>query len=239
MIFIKTHKDFNFDIIPIYKENYNDFSIICREKLQDNYPINVIYDNDNFFNKWSNLYGELTYHYYVYKHINEYGNIIGLLQYKRFTNEYVLNNYKEILNKYDIILPNKMSFKKIYGPNSNIINQYNLCHIYGLLEDIMNLIYEYIPSYKSIDLCNIDYIIPHNIFIMKKQDYIDYCRFIFWCYKIFNLIYHIYDKVNDKEYLRILSFLNERISTIFFIKHFINNDKKIFYYEQDWNFQIE
>ena len=229
MIFIKTHKDFDFYNIPIYKENYNDFSIICREKLQNNYPINVIYDNNNYLNKWSNLYGDITYSYYIYKYINEYDNIIGLLQYKRYSNKYILNNYKEILKEYDVILPNKIYI-------CNLIGQYDAYHITGLLTNIINLICKYRKLYKNIDFKHIDFIIPHNIFIMKKQDYIEYCKFMFWCYEIFNIKYNIYNKVNDTEYYRILSFLGERLSTIFYIKYFINdNNKKIFYYEQPWN----
>ena len=227
MIFIKTHKDFNFDDIPIHKENYNNFSIICREKLTNNYPINIIYDSDNFLNKWSNLYGDLTYHYYIYKHLNKYNNIIGFIQYRRYTNEYILNNYKEILNYYDVILPEKHT-----SENFNLITNYEAFHINGLLEGIIELIYKYQPSYKNIDLYNIDYLIPHNIFIMKKLDYIKYCKFIFWCCEMINLKYKIYDKINDVRYQRIFSFLGERLSTIFYIKHFINNDKKIFDYEQ-------
>jgi hypothetical protein len=224
MIFIKTHTDFAFNEIPIHKENYNDYSIICREKLNDNYPINIIYDNNNFLNKWTNLYGDMTYHYYVYKHINEYDNIIGLIQYRRFTNEHILNNYKDILKEYDIILPCKLNY--------NLISHYNLCHIPYLLEYIIDLIHKYKKSYRNIDLYNIDYTIPHNIFIMNKEDYVEYCKFMFWCYEIFNIKYNIYNKINDNIYYRILSFLGERLSTIFYIKHFISNNRKIYYYNE-------
>ena len=131
MIFIKTHKDFDFYNIPIHKENYNDFSIICREILHDNYPINIIYDNDNILNKYSNLYGDLTYHYYVYKHLNKYDDIIGFIQYKRYPDEHILNNYKDILKEYDVMLPYKYEGALIY--------EYNEYHIPGLLMNILNL----------------------------------------------------------------------------------------------------
>lgn len=220
MIFIATHKDFIFNDIPIHKENYNEYSIICREKLNNDYPINVIYDNDNFLNKWSNLYGDMTYRYYVYKHINEYDNIIGFIQYKRYFSEHVLNNYKDILKEYDVILYDKWYIE-------NLITNFNIWHNQGqLLKNVIDLIYKYKTSSKSFDLYNIDYIIPHNMFIMKKYDYIKYCKFMFWCYELINIKYNIIHKYNF-EYFRFFSFLGERLSTIFYTIYF--KDKKCYY----------
>ena len=217
MIFICSHKDFDFDI-PIHKENYNEYSIICREKLNNDYPINIIYDNDNFLNKWSDLYGDMTYHYYVYKHINEFDDIIGFIQYKRYFLQYILNNYKDILKKYDVIL-----YAKWDCEGQNLINNFNAYHGQGkLLKNIIDLIYQYKPSYRSYDLYNIDYIIPHNMYIMKKQDYIEFCKFMFWCYELINIKYEIYKQYDNIDYLRIFSFLGERLSTIFYAKHFKN-----------------
>lgn len=219
MIFICTHKDFNFDI-PIHKEHYNEYSIICREKLNNKYPINIIYDNDNFLNKWSDLYGDMTYHYYVYKHINEFDDIIGFIQYKRQFSEDILNNYKKYIKKYDIILYTKLSLGE-----DNLIKQFDGSHRQGkLLKNIIDLIYQYRSSYKLFDLYNIDYIIPHNMYIMKKQDYIEFCKFMFWCYELINVKYKIYKQYDNIDYLRIFSFLGERLSTIFYTKHFKNKN---------------
>lgn len=213
MIFIKTHKDFNIKEIPINKENYNEFSIISRETLSNDYPVNVIYDNDNFLNKWSNLYGDMTYHYYVYKHIDEYDDIIGFIQYRRYFDRYVLNNYKKILNDHDVILPGSINF-------DDIIYQYDMNHPPGFLKNIIDLIHEYKPSYEI----NLKCIIPHNMFIMKKKDYIEYCKFMFWCFEILNIKYNMYKTYNDDiNYLRIFSFIGERISTFFYLNHFDHN----------------
>lgn len=224
MIFINTHKDFDFNI-HIYKENYNEYSIICREKLNNDYPINIIYDNDNILNKYSNLYGDMTYHYYVYKHINEFDNndIIGFIQYQKHFSEDILNNYKEYIKKYDVILYIKWDLE-----GENLISNFNIYHGQGkLLKNIIDLIYQYKPSYRSFDLYNINYIIPHNMYIMKKQDYIEFCKFMFWCYELINIKYNIYKQCDNIDYLRLFSFLGERLSTIFYTKHFKN--KKILY----------
>jgi len=213
MIFIKTHKDFDLSKLNINKNQYDEFRIICRNELKDNYDIQVIHDKNNFLNQWENLYGELTYHYYVYTHLNEFDDIIGFIQYKRTFNENVLINYKELLEQYDVILPSPLK-------NFNIIEQFNNCHVSGLLEQMIDIIHEYYPEYHKANLYSISTLFPHNIFIMKKQDYIEYCKFMFWCYDMLNAKYNIYKELNNKKYFRILSFLGERISTYFYLIHF-------------------
>jgi hypothetical protein len=213
MIFIKAHEDFDLSNLNINKSQYDEFRIICRNKLNDKYDIKVICDDNNYINKWSNLYGDLTYHYYVYTHINEFDDIIGFIQYKRTFNENILTNYKTLLNDNEIILPSP--FK-----NFEIIKQFNNCHVSGLLEQMIDIIHEYYPEYKKMNLYNIRTLYQHNMFIMKKQDYIEYCKFMFWCYDMLNAKYNIYKKVNNKKYYRILSFLGERISSYFYINYF-------------------
>ena len=212
MIFIKTHKDFDLTKLKINKDQYDEFRIICRNELKDNYDIKIIYDNDNYLNKWKKLYGDLTYHYYVYTHLNEFDDIIGFIQYRRTFNENILTGYKDLLNNNEVILPAALNF--------NIIEQFNNCHVPGLLEQMIDIIHEYYPEYRKVNLYSITTLFPHNIFIMKKQDYIEYCKFMFWCCNMFNSKYNIYKELNNENYFRILSFLGERISTYFYLIHF-------------------
>ena len=224
MIFIKTHKDFDFNKFNIQQNKYNEFNIISREQLNNNYPIRILYENDgnNKLNQYNKLYGELTYHYFVYKHLFLFDDVIGMIQYRRAFSNYVLNNYNDILKEYDAILY-KCRLK------STIIQNYESFHKNNWLNNIIDLLYEYKPEYKKFDFKNVTLLIPHNIFIMHKNDFIEYSKFIFWCCDLLQEHYNILQYNDDKKYYRMLSLLGERLSTIFYIQYFLDSNKKIYY----------
>ncbi len=221
MIYISTHKDFNLNN-EIIINNKDNFNIIDGSELKNNYSINIINEtskNNILYDKHI-FYGDLTRQYYIYRNIQDYNdNIIGFMQYGRFFNNNVLENYKNILNKYQVILPGKHVFGDI---DKNIMVNFNRYHYDHHLDKLLDLLYIYRPSYrKYINIFkNINYIIPHNMFIMKLKDFKNYCKFIFTSIELLNL-------QNIYIYERCFSFLNERLSNLFFLKNFDEN--KIYY----------
>lgn len=218
MIYIQTHTDFNISpiISNITDSNYQNFRIISTakyDKLKNNYPFEIIYEtelNNELYHK-HDIYAEITYKNYIYKNPQIFDDdIIGFIQYKRSFSSYILNNYKAILNNHAAIVTGKYNY--------NMISQWNSCHQHNLLKNMFDLMCEHDTSYKELNIYNINYIRPHNIFIMKRNDFNEYCKFINWCIKIFN------DKYGELNMPKVYSFLAERLTTVFIIKHFINQE---------------
>lgn len=217
MIYISAHKDFNL-INQVILDNYKEYSIIDGGELKNEYSISVIHEtsNNNKLYWQHHIYGDMTRQYYIYKNSDLYKDeTIGFMQYRRLFNNDTLLNYKDILSLYDVIVPRKYS-------TGNIIHQYNVCHSGDLLNITLNLIYEYNEEYRhTIDIFRkLNYVIPHNMYIMKYNDFIEYCNFMFDSLELLNIS-------KEQQYDRCYSFLAERLSTLFFIHYF--NDEKIYY----------
>ena len=219
MIFICTHKDF--DLPKYFEKHQNDICILDGGEIKNSYPLKIIHEtskNNILYDKHF-YYGDLTRHYFIYKNKEYKDEIIGFMQYKRFFSNYVLDNYQSILNDYNIILPGCLPF--------NIIKQYYNCHG-NLLNITLDLIYKYRKSYRNtIDKFKVsNNLVPHNMFIMKYNDFTNYCKFLFSIFELLN-IQKIY-KYDQSE--RCYSFLAERLSSLFYI-HYFNKD--YIYYDID------
>ena len=163
---------------------------------------------------------------------------IGFNHYRRyFTFTDNIPNIDFIFKYYDVILARPM--KKTEGMKK----QYCQWHICKNYDEILNIIKAIKPEYYKIALKTTQEqnIYLYNIFIMKKNDFFKYCEFIF------DVLFE-FDKRNnltsDKDVLdfakksynissqyyyqsRLQGFLAERISNIFYHKHF----KKILTYD--------
>ena len=225
MIYLSAHKDFDLNSIlkneTIYKLQ-NELSIIDGNELINEYPINIIHEtllnNDLFL--CHNLWGELTRMYYIYKNFNLYNSdIVGFIQYKRTFIDETLINHKDILNEYDLICP-KIEIQ--YG-------MYNKFHHYSdsLMELCFQLLYTFYPSYRqSIDLLYENpNMICHNMFIMRKNDFIECCNFIFYILKLLNKVVNIVEY--QFTYIKPYSLIAERLFHLFYLHHF--NQNKIYY----------
>lgn len=204
------------------------------ESFNDNVGINISNMN-HFFN-------ELSVFYWVWKNypMKEY---IGMCSYRRYFNFLDdFTNVEKHIDKYEIILPTILSLK-----DKTNIEQYNKCHNIDDLNLILDIIVELYPEYKddvvSFSECNTLY--TNNMFIMKKEDFIKYCEFLFNVLNEylrimkFDNIEHIFEYVEKHKLLfenktnkiskdlnyqaRIGGFLGERIFTIY-VKH---NFKKV------------
>ncbi len=230
-IFISAHKDFNnCRLNPVY-------NIVADEKsqLNENYNLNVIYANEGkLFNK-KKSYGEMAKIYYIYLlYQNETlsSKYIGFCHYRRYFSfgdnipdlDYIFSNYDAIL------------LKKI---NIHVTVRENYCqfHICSNYDQLLEIINETKPEYyeAALKVSNNTRMYFCNIFVMKKEDFFEYCKFMFdvlfefdkrnnftsdkevlnYTKKIF------YTNINESYYQsRLDGFLAERISNIFYFKNF-------------------
>ena len=177
-IFISTHKKFD---VKVKNESYKIMS--CND-VEFNTSISVLYDTKEYNEKnsiidsiveWDHFYSELTTMYWVWKNysIKDY---VGLCQYRRcFDFMDNIPNMDEIFANFDIILPTPYVF------NCTVKKQYDIyhnVHDINLMEQIINEFYsEYSNSTSEVLNGNVFY--TSNIFIMKKDDFIKCCNFVF------------------------------------------------------------
>lgn len=205
MIYICTHKDFN-------EVNING-TILSKNELSNNYtqPVFIV-DNGEMPNalcegvqlKWIEKNGKDEW--------------IGLQQYRRYFVD---------IEEEKTILPKPLQL--------NLQSQFAACHNIEDLFECEKIIDEKFPQY-SIDYSKINIIYPHNMFVMKKKDFKKYCRFIFgvineFCKRknlhtdddVVNYVTNNINKYNDRRIdyqSRLFGFLMERLSTIFYLSYF-------------------
>lgn len=229
-IYIITHKDFhNFRYNPVY-------TIVADDKLQlkNKYGLNVIYSNDGKLYKMKRAYSEMSKLYYIYelyktgKNSSKY---IGLNHYRRYFNfTDNIPDLDKIFENYDVILdtPDIMEY--------NMRDQFCICHNCKKYDEIIDIIKEIKPEYyetalktskeKKIYFC--------NLFIMKKNDFLKYCEFMYDVLfefdkrnnytsdeDLLNYSKKLYKKRNIQLYQsRLEAFLSERIGNIFYYHNF-------------------
>ena len=217
MIYISAHKDFNL-VNKIILDHPKEYSIIDDCELKNDYVIGVIHETslNNKLYELHHIYGDMTRQYYIYKNLNLYmDDVIGFMQYRRMFNDNTLLNYREILRSYDAVVPCRWHI-------GNIIRQYNICHQGNLLSIALDLIYDKFEEYRStIDTFrNTNFVIAHNMYIMKYKDFISYCRFMFSTLDLLS-------STNIQQYERCYSFVAERLSTLFYMHHF--KDRRLYH----------
>ena len=228
-IFIAAHKDYDkFPNCPIY-------TIVHSGELKNQYPIRVVNEYDHLVNlrQWRNSYAELTRLYHVWR-CEKLPKYVGFCQYKRYFNFYDEGvDPEELFKDADVILPSKISL------GGNLKSNFKSCHGKKDMDLIMEVIKESYPSYvnDAEAVYRQRNIYAHNMFIMKKDDFMRYCLFMFGVFSKFNEKRNAnndkesyeYNKAHKDDYRneetcrRLHAFLAERVSNIFY-KH---NFKKI------------
>lgn len=233
-IYVLTHKSFDCPNDDIYKPllngsfNYTDDFGYLRDDSGDN------------ISNLNNYYAEMTGEYWVWK--NSDSNIIGFCHYRRYFAKNILlkklekEDIEEILNDYDMILPNRVrmgmtnveDIKKTrkyldYGP---YIEEY--CK----LRDILEMYYpDYIKYYDEMLKNKECY--WFNMFICKKELANDYFE---WVFDILKKMEHEIDfEKYPENQRRILGFLSERLINVYVKKNNLKikekpiliNDRKI------------
>lgn len=174
---------------------------------------------DNISKK-NGSYCELTGIYWLWKHCQD--EYIGIVHYRRYFTYKFLGKpitdaeIKRKLNKYDIILPFKVTFKK------TIREQY--CDGSGFEKDLVklkNIISKLYPDYVE-DFDNVfngHDLYNFNMMITRRETFDSYCK---WLFNILTVLETQVDTTDYNDYQkRIFGFLAERLETIW-IKHHQN-----------------
>lgn len=224
-IIVATHKKYKIADDPIYLPVQ-----VGREGKEG---IGFIGDNtgDNISQKNKN-YSELTAIYWAWK--NLHCDYLGLCHYRRYfsygdmsvrlkmhltnTDRYSLilpgHKARELLSKYDVILPKKESF-----PDESVWDHYNHYHYIKDLMALKNIIEEdypdYIDAFRSIMAGNELYL--YNMFIMKK-DLLD--QYAEW---LFDILQKLESRIDIEGYstyqARVYGFISERLFNIWLRHH--------------------
>lgn len=192
-------------IVPIQVgKALNDIII---EEVSDNTGDNISLKNKT--------YCELTALYWMWK--NDTSKYIGLYHYRRMLDI----NKNDILNKLGseyIILPKKKKFKM------SVKNQYIREHSSKDWDILMNILKKYYPKYyeSSKIIFNNNELYRFNMFIMKKELFDDYCK---WLFPLLLKVEENTEKCQRDNYqIRYIGFIAERLFTLYIL----HNKFKVF-----------
>ncbi len=229
-IFIMTHRDFkNYRVNPAYNIVADD-----KSQLRENYSLNLIYANKGKLYNMKRSYSEMSKLYYIYqlyKDGNYSSKYIGLNHYRRYFNfTDNIPNLDEIFKNYDIILNSPYFFEV------GMKNQFCSCAICEKYDEVLKIIKDIKPKYYETAMKTINEKIfyGNNLFIMKKKDFLKYCKFIydvlfefdrrnnFYCDDdVLNYTTNFFNDTQMQLYQsRLQGFLAERLSNIFFYQNF-------------------
>lgn len=221
-LFICTHDDF--DPYP-HDDTYK--IVAGKNDLKKKYDIPVIIEENEKYTHLQKTINEFTRMWYVYKHV-DLKDYVGFCHYRRFFSFYDdIPSVQDILKGHDIVVNNQIK--------TNMKSQYASCHNesdYNLMVRIVKDLYRI--SNKEMALYEKS-VIPCNIFITNKDMFYRFCEFQssvideflkqmnFKTYEdVVNHVNknkHIYTHVSQAYQSRLIAFLIERISTIFFKKY--------------------
>ncbi|MBE6055726.1 DUF4422 domain-containing protein [Clostridium sporogenes] len=229
-ILVATHKKYDMPkegmYLPIHvgREGKKDLGY-----MGDNTGDNISLKNRN--------YCELTGLYWAWKNLK--CDYIGLSHYRRYftssnlvkralnkNNKFDLISSKaeieNLLKKYDVILPKKRNYYI-----ETIWSHYKNAHHIKDLEETKKIITEIYPDYiTSFDnLMKGKTLHLYNMFVMNKQDFDEYCEWMF------NILFELEKRADISNYdnyqKRIFGFLSERLFNVWIVK----NEKMV--YEMD------
>ena len=242
-IFIATHKDFiNYRYNPVYKiVAYN------HSQLKNKYDLEVIYcDQENYkFKDYERAYGEMSKYYHIYN-LYKTGKIsskyVGFSHYRRYFP--FLDNIPdldEIFKKYGVMVC------QLDKPPNSMRYYYCRAHICKNFDEVLDIIKDIKPELynDSLRVANENTFYTTNLFIMKKQDFLNYGKFMFDILFEFDKR-HNFNTLDDvKKYLwnffpdsrakyqiRIQGFLSERIATMFYRIYFNDTRIKKYYWSK-------
>lgn len=221
-VYVATHKNYKMPqekmYIPLHvgREGKNDLGY-----LGDNTGDNISIKNSN--------YCELTGLYWVYKNIDcEY---IGLSHYRRyFTVKPLVNRVLskddkfslilkeeealQLLKDADIVLPSKRNYY-IETVESHYKNAHHIEDLNKVREIIKEYHSEYTESFNEVMGGKKLYL--YNMFIMKKKDFDEYCKWLF------DILFKLESQIDISNYdnyqSRIFGFLSERLFNVWIRKN--------------------
>lgn len=213
-IFVVTHKKLN-------KKYYPDREIIYVGPKQDEFFEKGDYKDslgDNISSK-NYTYCECTAIYYIWKNVN--CDIVGIEHYRRVFSHLIGIKKKKFfekkLRKNDFIVMYEFPFLK------TMKKQFLHTHDEKFLIALENAIKKVEPDYLDAfhKMLNGHHLAWCNMFVTKKEQYDDYCKFLF------NVLFEVEKNIEiptDSYQKRIMGFLSERLLSTYLIK---NNNLKV------------
>lgn len=212
-VYVVSHKNAKFPTESIYKP----IQVGKKEsftEIRDNTGDNISEKNPN--------YCELTAAYWIWK--NDKSDITGLTHYRRYffknkksnSIENILNekDIKEILEQYDIILPERERIIKY-----TVKNAYGKFHHIEDFEKCRQIIEEKYPEYvEAFDkIANGKKLYLYNMFIAEKKIFDEYYKWLF------DILFELENRVDISNYSdydkRIYGFLSERLFNVWLEKN--------------------
>ena len=224
-------------------EEKNDVDIfICTHKEFENTLKNPIYKviNSNDINGdvaenglKGSFYSELLSYFYIREHfkLKKYIGFCSYRKYFSFLDD--VPNMDELFEHCDAVVCNPIRFKR------TVEEQYDVCHNIDDLKILEGIIKEKFPEYESSfqEIMHNNIIFPCNMFIMKKEDFIEYVDFVKGALDEFVKVIgtDIEKRIEDNKdkYLkdfspndevwyqyRIGGYLGERLTSVFILKKF-------------------
>lgn len=215
----------------VYDSNFNIY--VVKRFCDDIYipecfiPINC---DDNNGDNISNMhnYCELRAQYYIWKNCNtiNHDDYIGFFHYRRYLDifknvipsnvkhrcaPYTIRDYPRYIdsiiidNSYDIIAP----IKEYIG--TSVYENYASNHYKEDIDNILDIIYESYNDYycSAMQYMNAEYEYYCNMYIMKYNYFISYCKWLFG-------ILEKFDNVDKNKHDKVNGFLGERLFGIYF-----------------------
>lgn len=181
-------------------------------------------EGENIANK-NTTFCELTAMYEFWKNYQDGLDYIGLNHYRRYFTRSIFSNSKkfilkkneleEFMKKYDVILPNKFywnkSVSKVYYENGAGRKK----DLY-LVEEAINTLYpEYYDEFnKILNSSSASYC---NMFIMKKKDFNNYCKWLF------DILFYVEENIDMEGYSveesRVFGYLAEILLNVWIDKN--------------------
>ena len=231
-IYIIAHKDFiNYRYNKVYSIVTND-----KSQLKNKYNLSVNFANNGKLYKMKRAYCEMSQIYYIYelyKNRSNSSKYIGFNHYRRYFNfTDNIPDIDKIFENHDIILNSPLTVQ------GNMKTQFcSICECQKY-DEIIKIIKDIKPEYyqTALKVTKKNKIHYCNLFIMKKQDFLNYCKFMFDILFEFDkrnnftsdddlLEYStkLYNNSNRTFQLyqsRLEAFLSERIGNIYYFHHF-------------------
>lgn len=222
-IYICTHKDFDCPI-KWYSKSYK----IVGQNITNTHGLNYIQEmecgeyindteiiNTNIFLDFKYSLDEGTSMYYVWK-TQQPSKYIGFCHNdKYFSFENVIPDLDRIFRNKGVICPVQKHAKTIY-------EQYKHDHNINDLDELLNIIKESYPDFnKDINtyIMNNNIYVPYNMFIMKYEDFYNYCSFAFNVLKQYCRKHNFQCDEDIKKYdqTQLLKYLLEILTTLWIL----------------------
>lgn len=218
-ILVATHKEYWMPKDEVYLPLH-----VGREGKQN---LGYVGDNtgENISAKNAN-YCELTGLYWAWKNLEcEY---IGLCHYRRYFSKKSVgkdkkaailhkDDYEKLLQKYDVLLPKKRNYYI-----ETVRSQYEHAHNKRDLDEVEKIVQELYPEYSEAfnKVMNRTKLHILNMFVMKKEKFDEYCKWLF------DILFELEKRINISDYnkyeARVFGFLSERLFNVWLERQNMN-----------------